>query len=359
MIVSCEKCGKKYQINPEQIRGEAIQFQCKICHSVTKVSKQEKNSAKEPPSIPPISVTKGKAPPVSAPRKRGIGLRGKMFFLFFFVPICLIIAASLYYLNHMKSLSGLITQESSQVVTKMAEEAIAEKGRATAREVKLYLKTHPDLKKEDFYKDPGFMNVAIQPVGETGYTLLVSRATENEPSIIWAHPKKEFIGIDIVNAMKKTLGRDYERWYKIQGKDYEVGGYYMWIDKQEKYTFSVPIRGTIFNSVSTTNLGEFTLPMKHLEARANTLTARVTHAAMIILAVTALLIAFFVVFYSYRLSGRLKSLADAADHISLGNLNVEIGGIQSRDEIGDLANAFSRMQTSIRFAIKRLRERRQ
>jgi methyl-accepting chemotaxis protein len=158
--------------------------------------------------------------------------------------------------------------------------------------------------------------------------------------------------------MRKTLGAEYERWYKVQGKNYEVGGYYTWIDKREKYQFSVPIEGTNLNAVATAYLDEFTLPMTDLQARANTMLDQTTRTMTIVLAATAILIALVVAVYSYRLSGRLKSLSGAADRISVGNLDVEIEGTKSRDEIGVLANDLSRMQTSIRLAIKRLRERR-
>jgi predicted Zn finger-like uncharacterized protein len=362
MIVSCEKCGKQYNIDPEQIKGEKAQFQCESCKSVITVSKQKDNPSKESPSKPPPPEAKKKAPPVSGSRKRGVGLRPKMFFLFFFIPICLFIAASFYYLNHMKTLSGLITKESTQVVTKMAEQAIAEKGRAVAREVKLHLETHPDLKKEDFMNDPKLKSIGIQKVGQTGYTALVSTLTETEPSALWIHPKQELIGKDIVALMKKALGDKYERWYKVQEIAFKTGaessGYYMWVDEREKYMVMAPVEGTDFFIPSTTYLDEFTLPMMDLEARANTMLAQTTRTMTIVLAATAILIALVVVVYSYRLSGRLKSLSYAADRISVGNLDMEIAGTKSRDEIGVLANDLSRMQTSIRLAIKRLRERR-
>jgi predicted Zn finger-like uncharacterized protein len=361
MIISCEKCGKEYQIDPAQIRGEKATFQCESCNSVITVTKQENNPSNEVPSLTPLSKANSKASPLSGPPKRGIGLRGKMFFLFFFVPICFFIAASYYYLNYMKTLSGLITKESSQVVTKMAEQAIAEKGRAVAREVKIYLETHPDLKKEDFMNDPKLKSMGIQKVGQTGYTALVSTLTETEPSALWIHPKQELIGQDIVAVMKNALGDKYERWYKIQEIAFKTGkessGYYMWVDEREKYMVMAPVEGTDFFIPTTTYLDEFTLPMTELEKRATAMTEQARRTVMIILAATALLIALFVVVYSYRLSGRLQSLADAADRISVGNLDVTIGESKARDEIGGLANALDRMQTSIRLAIKRLRER--
>jgi len=346
MIVSCEKCGKKYQIDPEQIRGEVTTFQCESCNSVITVAKQENNPSNAAPPKAPPRKSRSKASPLSAPKKGGIGLRSKMFFLFFFVPILLIVASNIYLVDHMRTLSGLITKDSSQLVTKMA------------REVQLYLETHPDLQREDFNTTPEFVAVASQRVGQTGYTVLMSRATETEPDYMWVHPDQELIGIDIVKAMKERLGADYENWARLQGKPYEIGGYYKWFDGSEKYTYAAPAKGTNFNIAATSQLSEFTLPVQQLEHQANALITAATNTVMIILIATAIIVAFLVISYSYRLSGRLRSLADAADRISVGNLDVEIAAVKSRDEIGHLTSALSRMQTSIRLAIKRLRERR-
>jgi HAMP domain-containing protein len=159
-------------------------------------------------------------------------------------------------------------------------------------------------------------------------------------------------------ASDESLGVEFERWKKVTAKDFELGKYYLGVDNRERYEFSVPVEGTIFNAVSTTYLDEFTLPIAELQNKANAMTTRATRSVMIILAATALLIAILVVIYSYRLSGRLRYLSDAADRISIGDIDVEIMGSKSRDEIGELTQALGRMQTSIRLAIRRLRERR-
>jgi methyl-accepting chemotaxis protein len=53
----------------------------------------------------------------------------------------------------------------------------------------------------------------------------------------------------------------------------------------------------------------------------------------------------------------IRSLTEAADRISVGELDVELG-VSSNDEIGMLAEAIGRMQDSIRLSIERLRKRR-
>jgi len=70
-----------------------------------------------------------------------------------------------------------------------------------------------------------------------------------------------------------------------------------------------------------------------------------------------LLIGFIVYFYGHRLAGRIKSLTEVSNRISVGELDAEIG-VAGEDEIGDLGEAISRMQDSIRLSIERLRRRR-
>ena len=355
MIVTCNNCGTANQIDSENIRGETAQFLCISCKSRITISKEGKIVSQD------SSKGRGKDRgylSVGSPRKGGLGLRGKMFILFVVIPMCLFIGASFVYLNAMRSLSGLITKESSQLVTKAAETAVADKARAVAREAKLYLQTHPTLRREDFNKDPLFKEIAVQKIGETGYTLLVSREDAKGQSFMWVHPRPDLVGIDIIAAMKKTLGPDYERWYKVQGKEYEAGGYYLWIDKQEKYVWTAPIAGTEFNIAATAYLPEFTAPMQVLEKRANTVTSRATGTAILVLVIAVVLTALSVVVYSYQLSGRLHALSQAADRISVGDLDAEIKETKSKDELGDLTTALSRMQTSIKLAMRRLRERR-
>ena len=70
--------------------------------------------------------------------------------------------------------------------------------------------------------------------------------------------------------------------------------------------------------------------------------------------------AFVVIFISWLLGraiGRpIKKLTEVAERISVGDMDAAIN-IKSRDEIGNLAEAISRMQDSLRLAIERFRKR--
>ncbi len=118
-----------------------------------------------------------------------------------------------------------------------------------------------------------------------------------------------------------------------------------------------PVAGTPFVVAATTYLDEFTGPVKLMENRASLLTEKTRLITWAILGGTILLIGLIVLIYGHRLTGKLKSLTDIAERISIGDLGIEIE-TKSRDEIGELAEAISRMQDSIRLSIERLRRRR-
>jgi methyl-accepting chemotaxis protein len=79
-------------------------------------------------------------------------------------------------------------------------------------------------------------------------------------------------------------------------------------------------------------------------------------------AVTLLILTIALVFLIAWISARavvtpIKKLTEVAERMSLGDLNMKIN-IPSKDEIGLLAQAIKRMQTSLRLAMERLRQKR-
>ena len=225
MIVICEECGKKYNIDPDKIKGERARFKCKACNHVIIATKpgseppepaampEESPSFPPPPEAPVVSMEEQPTPvaPMEEPAKedekaeakakkksgkklKGLGLRTKMLILFLFIPIILIAAAGALYLWQLDDLSSLLTNESSSVVTHMAEELIANTARAVAIQADLFLQTHPDLKKKDFNYDMDFKKVAVQKVGMTGYTCIYDIPDENGVSGVWAHPNAKIVG---------------------------------------------------------------------------------------------------------------------------------------------------------------------
>jgi len=361
MIRVCNSCGKKYRIDPEKMDKDEATFKCVGCGATITVRKPLPGEFEADLQSKETRETIKETVLAQPSKRRGfLGLRGKILIIFCLVPIAAMTFGSVFFLTQMLNLSDLITGESYQIVTELAESAIEEKAHTVAAEVKRFLDEHPNLKKEEFNRHPVFKDIGIQKVGETGYTVVVSIPMEGQPSALWLHPLQKLIGVDIVKAMKKTLGDEYQRWFDIQDKAMRTGkkssGYYKWFDKREKYMTMVPVEGTPFFVSSTTYLDEFTRPVKKLQARSEALSKEASQVGLAILAVTILFVAILAFFYGNKLSTSLRRLTEAADRMSVGDLNEEIS-IKSKDEIGVLADAINRMQDSIRISLDRLRRR--
>lgn len=411
MIVICEKCGKKYRIDSSKIKGKEAFFKCKSCNHVNELTKkisEDKDKevpvtqiAPTPPTISdkpssiesdtkeltfsakpaseletqpqPESLEKEETPkspkkekPTTYQKHRGVGLWFKMLILFLIIPIVIIGIASYLYLQQLNKLSDLLIEESTGLVSEMSESIIAENSWFASSQANLYLEAHPDLEKEYFNNDSAFKRLIQKKIGLTGYTYLFSLSDGNNPSILWLHPNDGIIGQPLKEVMQKELGRNYKEFTKIlnkieKGNVFEANGYFAQKDQEgkirQKYIYVTPVEGTDFALAATTYIDEFTLPVLNLEKSARRTTKQIQNYILAILIGMLILVGLFVIIYSHRLSGKIKSLTDAANRISVGELDEEIQ-VKSSDEIGDLADAISRMQESIRLSIERLRRRR-
>jgi HAMP domain-containing protein len=272
--------------------------------------------------------------------------------------------AGLFYMWQFETTTGLLTHDSSIYVTRMAEEKIGDLSVAVARQCRLYLLSHPELMKEDYNQDPGFKALAVQKVGLTGYTSLYQMPGSDGVWRIWAHIDSKLTAIDMSN-LKQSLGKNFAGFRKIytgvkDGK--QSRGYYTWQDKdtrfRDKYMVCTPIAGTRFVIAAAIDVNEFRKPARMMASNAKKNIDKARIVTLAVLGITLLLIGLIVGIYSHRLSGKIKSLAEVADLISLGEPGREIE-TSSKDEIGDLAEAIARMQDRLRLAPGQLRRRHQ
>ena len=381
MIVICEECGKKFSIDPSKIKGNQAKFKCDVCDFIIMVTKPVETPAisfpKPQPAKPVKKVAIKKTPAYKRKKKskyartkkpksfnlKSFGLRSKMLLLFFLIPIALIITANLLYLWQMSNLSSLLTSESSKIVKTLVEEKVADAARKVAAECSLYLTSHPSVERKNFNYNAELKRIAVQKVGMTGYSALYEIPGSKGVWQTWIHVNPNIIGIDM-STLKKPMGENFAGFWKVytgvrQGG--ESKGYYTWHEKdgsiREKFMVCTPVEGTPFIIAATTYVDEFTGPVKLLNIRAAKQTGITRNIVFGIFIATILLIGFIVSFYGNRLAGRIKSLTEVSNRISVGELDANID-IAGKDEIGDLAEAISRMQDSIRLSIERLRRRR-
>ena len=396
MIVNCEECGTRYRLNEDLITGRSAKAKCKVCGHVMRIFKpgyaeqpsfeglsERQESAPSgtgaaptagertsggseeaaAPSGAQASGTGGGAyssPPTAARRRgRGLGIRGKMFFLFVITPIALMIAASFLYVRQLEHLQSLSTERSLEVVQETAVTQISQKARDVSRQIQIYLSANPDLEAGDFMRDPTLRSLAVQKIGEAGFTFLYGpQQQEDEPSVL-VHFSRDSMGTAISELSGRTARFNEILQQAAEGEG--AGGYYKDYTSSEqgteKYIYCAPVEGTDYVLAATSEVAPLIRPARVIQTRVYQIYQEVRTQVLIGLGVLIAVIFILVTWFGYRMSKRISYLSDVAERISVGDLAAEIQ-VKGKDEIAMLADSISRMQQSVRLSIERLRKRR-
>jgi HAMP domain-containing protein len=171
--------------------------------------------------------------------------------------------------------------------------------------------------------------------------------------------------IDVdMNRLETSLGDNFPGyWNVLTGVTpvQESRGYFRWLDQEgtvrDKFMVCSPVKDSRFVVAATAYVDEFTRPVVRVAEQAGFITVQTRATMLGVLGSALLLMSLSIAVYGYRLTGRVRGLAEFAERISVGELDTEIE-IHSKDEIGALAQAIVRMQESIRLSLERLRKRR-
>lgn len=356
LVVTCEECGKKYGTSPDKLKHSEVSFPCKECGNMI-VAKKPEEVVEEPVVISPAPAVDRSAGTSSG---MGMGLTGK-FLLFTILPLLIISLAVIFISdNRMRNLQRQTIDSSTQVVKNISENLIAQISETVARQARQYLFSHPDLRKERFNKDIYFKKVVLQRIGLTGSTSLYEIAGDKGEWLTWADVDPKVVGKNM-RDIEGELGADFNTYWNII-TGVETGqvakGVYKWPDGKgnfrDKFVVCTPIEGTPFVIAASIFMDEITAPLQQIEAKGYTVAGEIRVTLMMILGVGLLLIFCILLIYGRSLTTKIKNLADWADSISLGQLDTQPVEISSRDEIGELTEAITRMQESIKLSIERL-----
>jgi len=369
MIVSCEECGKKYQIDPAQIEGTEASFRCKACnHLITAVKPQDNPGAAPSPPLPEEEKKK-KVREEAVRKSRGLGIRGRMFLVLFLIPIVMLVVAVPFAVRDINKTTNLIIQESLQTELGGAKDEINQVANIIAKQVEFYLLSHPELERENVQTDPTLREIVTQQLLMSGESSLYLRLDPENPGTILINKNTSLQGQPFQRLMAKGEldGNQYDEFGKIvivgpPGEEHrEASDFYLSKDesgifKERIFTFA-PVSKTPYGIIYSAQTEDFMLPVKTLEERIRYLIFETRNIVVGVFGGTLIVIGIIMLLYVQRITSRIKSLTDVTNRISVGELEAKVE-VKSRDEIGELAEAISRMQESIRLAIERLRRRR-
>ena len=261
----------------------------------------------------------------------------------------------------LKQLTTTALKESKSSLDKLGEQIIKEKAIDVAAQIEIFVKTHSKMKKEDVLKDPWLKLVAVQKVGETGYT-----AVHDNQGINYFHVNPKIVGTDL-----HDLSKPLPAFWKILEASLKgpASGYYDWKDAdgkiRPKYMYLAPVKDTDLNVAATTYIDEFSRPAKAMEGKMKGIERtyledyqdRIKIFYLVILCVIIVLL-LTIYFYARSVIQPIRYLSEVADKISMGELNTPIQ-MKGKGEVGVLAESIERMQISVKAAIERLQKRKE
>lgn len=315
----------------------------------------------------------------TAKRKVGIGLLPKLL-LGVIIPIIvafLIIWALIFFSvdykgfkytslkdigsQSLRELSASALKESKSSLNKLGESIIREKAIDVANQTEIFIKARPKVKREDLLKDPELKAVAVQKVGETGYT-----AIHDNKGINYFHVNPQIVGTDLHDLASKLPA-----FWKILEASLigPASGYYDWKDAdgkmRPKYMYLAPVKGTDLIVAATTYIDEFSRPEKAIEERIRPIERRYLQEYemkiqifYLVILIAILIMIGVIYYYSRSVIRPILYLSEVADKISMGELNTPVQ-VKGKGEVRVLAESIERMQTSVKAAIERLQKRKE
>ncbi len=248
----------------------------------------------------------------------------------------------------------IATKEGVRSLNDLGEKMIKQKALDVAKQIEIFIKSHPHFSKGELYDSPALQAIAVQKVGEgkTGYTSVhdteaISRFNKN-PKVVGrnllmlAEKLPEFRSI--LEASLKGRARGSYDWNDPDG---------VW---RRKYMFCTPVKGMGLVVAAYTSIDDFSKSAKRIERQITDKTESIKMQFILVVGVSVIMFILLTSLYSRTIVKPVIYLADVADRISLGDLDTKIE-IHSKDEVGRLAESFDRMQESLKAAIERLRRK--
>lgn len=261
------------------------------------------------------------------------------------------------------SLGGSAITDSAEALESLGAEIIEHIARDVANDCGDFIKSHPHMTIADLQADSILRDLAIRPVGATGYTALY----EQQTSIMRFHPNPKLIDSPM-SELKEKLPSFWKTFApSLDGSI--VGGYYDWEEFdgsiRKKFMYMVPVKGTQYMVAATTYIDEFSKPVEETKKKIAAVTRatderihqRLQRMEKIFIGIfiMILLAVFGITFFLARLiTNPIVALKNGAAAIGGGDLDHRVA-VKTGDELQDLARSLNKMAADLKEYMEELR----
>jgi len=271
-------------------------------------------------------------------------------------------AIGLYALDSSTSLGESAIADSTQALETLGEKILEQKARDVALQCAIYIAAHPEMTIRDLQANREFQKIAVQSVGNTGYTIVY----EKKSGIMRFHPNRSLINSDPAD-LKRTLPTFwtiYERTF--DGSSH--GGYYNWRDPdgqiRQKYMYMVPIERTNYMVAATTYIDEFSQPVIETKKKISTATTNISehineriestrNTFFDFFLILIIVVSFIAVGLSRMITLPILSLSEGVKALGKGDLDYMVQ-VHTNDEFEELASSFNKMTADLKDYMERL-----
>ena len=247
-------------------------------------------------------------------------------------------------------------KRSESVLRQVAENFIRQKTLDVALQLELYLQAHPTMTVKDLQNDLKFREIAVQPLGKTGYTAV--QDSDTAINRFHKNPKIKNLDLHSLSAklpsfwtiMKTSLHGKYSHgYYKWKEPNGEIRDKFMYIAPLDERTAD-DVR---FGVAATTYIDEFTYPIqaaqdiahstkRYLMVTVNRLIESFRTIGFLFMGLGIVLILALSYGMGRYFSRAINHLQDATKEVNKGNFDIHINTAMSGD-VGELIEDFNQM----------------
>jgi len=275
-----------------------------------------------------------------------------------------------YALQSSTSLGESAINDSTSALENIGAQIIEQKARDVARQCEIYILSHPDMTVADLQASAEFQEIAVQPVGETGYTAL----TDYETLICRFHKSPGLVDLDL-HTIAQKLPSFWGVMEPTQGGKIS-SGYYDWEEPdgsiRKKYMYITPVNaktagGAGMHVAATTYIDEFSKPVEETKNKITAATSVTnehinrqiddTQNTFIgILTAMIFVVAGCSFLLSRMITNPIMALKKGSEAMGRGDLDCRVK-VKTGDELEDLANSLNKMASDLKRYMKELVEK--